>query len=54
MANINLVKKTYGVNTYSKAIDTSFKELVTPPQAEVSTEITVEQFFNYYLSLIHI
>lgn len=48
MANINLVKKTYGVNTYSKAVDTSFKELVSPPQPEVSTEITVEDFFNYY------
>lgn len=48
MANVNLTKKTYGVNTYSKAIDTSFNELVAPPQPEVSTEITVEDFFNYY------
>lgn len=49
MANVNLVKEIYGLNTYSKAIDTKFTELAIPPTAEVDTpEISIDQFFQYY------
>ena len=48
MANVDLIKQVYGVNTYNKAIDTSFKELVQPSQAVTASIVTVSDFFNYY------
>ena len=48
MANVNLIKQIYGLNTYTKAIDTNFTELVTPTIEGTNTEITVDQFFEYY------
>lgn len=49
MTTINLVKKIYGINTYSKAIDTNFSELlVQPEETETTSLITVDQFFSYY------
>lgn len=48
MANVNLVKRVYGLNTYQKAIDTNFSELVTPTVEIESQAVTVEQFFQYY------
>lgn len=48
MANVDLVKQIYGLNTYTKAIDTSFTELVTPTVEETPTTVTVDQFFEYY------
>ena len=49
--NVQLIKEIYGVNTYNKAIDTKFTELVTPPTDLPETEITVDQFFQYYENL---
>ena len=44
-----MVKEIYGLNTYSKAINTNFTELVRPAVVETPTnEITVDQFFEYY------
>jgi len=48
MANIDLVKEIYGINTYSKAVDTSFTELVAPVQELTDSLITVDLFFTYY------
>jgi hypothetical protein len=48
MANVDLVKQIYGLNTYSKAIDTSFSELITPPSEVSSSAVTVDDFFTYY------
>ncbi len=46
--NVQLVKQIYGVNTYTKAVDTNFTELVTPTVEATPTTVTVDQFFEYY------
>jgi len=51
MANIELVKEIYGTNTYTKAVDTSFTELITPTIEVDANIVTVEQFFQYYEDL---
>ena len=52
MANVQLVKEVYGLNTYSKAVNTSFTELIsTPTEVTSSATITVEEFFQYYEDL---
>jgi len=48
MANVQLVKEIYGVNTYTKAVDTSFTELITPTTEDTSSIITIEEFFQFY------
>lgn len=48
MANVELVKEIYGINTYTKAVDTSFTELVVPTTEATASVITVDQFFQYY------
>jgi len=50
--DIRLLKKTRGVATYNKVIDTRFTELVaeTPPETADTTP-TVEEFFEYYDTL---
>ncbi len=49
MANVEMVKEIYGLNTYSKAIDTNFSELLEPTIVETpDNEITVDEFFEYY------
>jgi hypothetical protein len=48
---VSLVREIRGISTYSKAIDTSFTELV-PPTIEVTEEdVTVERFFEIYEQL---
>lgn len=51
MEKVDLIKKVYGVNTYTKAIDINFSEFVRPTPPVTTTEITIEQFFQYYDSL---
>ena len=51
MANVEMVKEIYGLNTYTKAINTSFTELVSPTQEVTASGITVDQFFEYYNQL---
>jgi hypothetical protein len=48
MADVQMVKNIYGLNTYSKAIDTNFSELLVPAIEFTSSFVTVEQFFQYY------
>lgn len=48
MANVDLVKQIYGLNTYTKAIDTRFTELITPIIVDTNTAISVDDFFRYY------
>jgi hypothetical protein len=51
MEKVDLIKKIYGTNTYTKAVDTSFTELVSPTIQVVAPEVTVDQFFVYYENL---
>ncbi|NDG25957.1 MAG: hypothetical protein EB120_02120 [Proteobacteria bacterium] len=46
--NVELIKKTYGVSTYQKAIDTSFRELVSTQTEEIEATLSVDEFFNQY------
>lgn len=48
MTEINLVKQVYGLNTYSKAVNTNFTELLAQPTEVSRPIITVDQFFQYY------
>lgn len=48
MEEVNLNKEIYGLNTYRKAVDTSFTELVPPQVIVPDTSISVSQFFEYY------
>jgi len=43
-----MVKEIYGLNTYTKAIDTSFTELVQSTTGVEVETITVDRFFEYY------
>lgn len=51
MANVEMVKEIYGLNTYTKAIDTNFTELISPATEVTASGITVDQFFEYYNQL---
>ena len=51
MANIDLVKEIYGINTYTKAVNTEFTELLQPVVVETTPTVTVDQFFQYYQDL---
>jgi hypothetical protein len=53
--SVNLIKQVRGINTYKKAIDTSFSELVStaPPTTSAASSITVDQFFQYYDNLFY-
>lgn len=46
--NVELIKKTYGTSTYQKAIDTSFKELVSTQTQDEDVNLSVDEFFNQY------
>lgn len=48
MENVDFIKRVYGINTYSKVVETAFTELVPPSPPPPTPEITVEQFFQYY------
>ena len=52
MEEVNLIKEVYGRSTYTRVIDTQFSELYTAVTASnQSTQISVEQFFDYYETL---
>ena len=48
---LNLYREVYGQNTYTRVVDTEFKQLVDPIETEVIQDVTVEEFFNIYESL---
>jgi hypothetical protein len=51
MTNIELTKEIYGLNTYTKAIDTDFEELIPQETIVTSSIVTVDDFFTYYNDL---
>jgi hypothetical protein len=51
MTNIELTKEIYGLNTYTKAIDTDFEELIPQETPVTSSIVTVDEFFTYYNDL---
>lgn len=54
LEQVNLSKKVFGTNTYSKVIDNSFSELMTPIVNTNPTEsVTVADFFNLYDQLFY-
>ena len=48
MEDVNLIKQVRGINTYSKVVDISFSELVTPVITGSASTVSVADFFNYY------
>ena len=48
MTNVDLIKEVYGINTYTKTIDTNFTELIAPVSNVTASVVTVEDFFTYY------
>jgi len=48
MANVDLVKEVYGVNTYTKAVSVKFSELIKPQAETTASIVTVDDFFEYY------
>jgi hypothetical protein len=48
---LNLYREVYGQNTYTRVVDTEFKQLIDPIETDVIQDITVEEFFNLYESL---
>ena len=50
-SRINLNKTLFDKIKYPKTIDTSFKELLPPPQEETVTTLTIEEFFEAYDNL---
>jgi len=53
MEKVDLLKEIRGVNTYTKVIDTQFREFITPVVDVPDTSITVEDFFAYYDQLFY-
>lgn len=52
MEEVKLVKKTRGLSTYNKVVNTAFTELVSPPVPEAPiVEPNVESFFAAYEEL---
>jgi len=49
--NIDLTKEVKGVNTFTKAVDTRFTELITDATVAEDAVVTVEQFFQFYETL---
>jgi hypothetical protein len=47
---LNLSKQVYGTATYTKVIDTQFRQLVTPAEPEEEL-VTVDRFFELYEQL---
>jgi hypothetical protein len=54
MENITLSKVIYDKSQYQKVIDTSFTQLVQPQVTSSITQISVQQFFQYYQELFFI
>lgn len=48
MENVNLTKEVYGMNTYTKAVNTRFTELINPVTVTTEPDLTITRFFEYY------
>lgn len=53
MRKVDIIKDIKGLNTYENVIDTEFRELYSKPIPVVSSQISIEQFFNYYDQLFY-
>lgn len=51
MNNINIGNIKYDKELYPKVIDVNFTELILPITSSINTEITQEEFFDYYNKL---
>ena len=47
---LNLTKSIYGIPTYTRVVDTQFRQLVAPVEP-VTEDLTVDQFFESYEQL---
>lgn len=48
---LNLYREVYGQNTYTRVVDTQFRELIDPVDEQVTEDVSVEQFFGLYEQL---
>jgi hypothetical protein len=48
---LNLYREVYGQNTYTRVVDTQFRELIDPVDDQVIEDVSVEQFFELYEQL---
>jgi hypothetical protein len=48
---LNLYREVYGQNTYTRVVDTQFRELIDPVDEQVTEDVSVEQFFALYEQL---
>jgi hypothetical protein len=48
---LNLYREVYGQNTYTRVVDTQFRELIDPVDEQVIEDVSVEQFFELYEQL---
>ncbi len=48
--SLNLSRTVYGTTTYTRVIDTQFRQLITPPPPEEET-VDVDRFFQLYEEL---
>lgn len=53
MSKVDLIKKVRGTNTYTKAINNQFTELISPEVPTVEETVTVERFFELYNQLFY-
>jgi hypothetical protein len=51
MANVDLVKEIYGINTYTKAVDTSFTELIStaPVSGSINSHVYLVERSQQYI-----
>lgn len=45
---LELIKRTHGLSTYQKAIDTTFREFVTVDEDQEEVSLSVDDFFSEY------
>jgi hypothetical protein len=48
---LNLYREVYGQNTYTRVVDTQFRELIDPVDEQVTEDVSVERFFELYEQL---
>jgi hypothetical protein len=53
MSKIDLGNIKYQKDTFKKIINTEFNELILPVTSSSTTEITQEEFFDYYQKLFY-
>lgn len=52
-SKISLIKQVYGINTYTKVIDTEFSEFIKPIVDIEEEDMTVSEFFQNYEKLFY-